>query len=264
MLYNTIIKRWALWHLFSHSDDDSNTLARRRRVRRVATVLLIMSNLGKASQRARRSSRRAALTRNELLPNPREDTPWQVLYDSEEDRAYISTMGVDVATFEYIMEAGFEHEWNARAITRNDINLAGAPRLKARSLTAAGGLGLLLHHLSSTVPETGLQQIFALVPSVLSRYINFALPILLSVLQDNDNGAIRWPDPETMQVYSDIIQKRHPVIDGAFGFMDGLNLPVGASTDPNIENATYNGWVKAHKISSVFVFAPDGKYICKS
>jgi hypothetical protein len=256
----TILKLWALWQLFLSLEGDFDLLARRKHIRRVATALLVMSHLGKASQSARRSSRSAALTCNELLPDPRKETPWQALYDSEKDQAYIATMGVDVATFDYIMDSGFEYGWDTQPIARNDINPAGAPRIGGRSLTATGGLGLLLHHLLSTVPETGLQQIFALVPSVLSRYISFALPILLSVLRENAFGAISWPNPAAMQAYSDIIKKRHPRIDGAFGFMDGLNLPVGASTDPNIENATYNGWVKSHKISSVFVFAPDGKF----
>jgi hypothetical protein len=119
--------------------------------------------------------------------------------------------------------------------------------------------GLLLHHLSSTIPETGLQQIFALVPSVLSRYINFAMPILLELLRKYPIGAILWPTAEEMEDYSDIIQARHPMIEGAFGFMDGLNLPVATSSDPYVENATYNGWLQAHKISNIFVFAPDGE-----
>jgi hypothetical protein len=168
-------------------------------------------------------------------------------------------MGVNVATFQYITDAGFEYGWDTQAITRNDINLAGNPRLGARFLTAAGGLGLLLHHLSSTVPETVLQQISALVPSVLSRYISVALGILLSVLRNDADGASWWPNTETMQCYLDLIKKRHPLINGAFGFMDGLNLSVGASSDLNIENTTYNGWVKALQISSEFVLAPDGK-----
>lgn len=47
---------------------------------------------------------------------------------------------------------------------------------------------------------------------------------------------------------------------GAFGSIDGVNLPVQTSgLDPELENATYNGWLHAHRVSSVLVFAPDGK-----
>jgi hypothetical protein len=54
-----------------------------------------------------RLERRLYLTRAQLLPNPRRDTPWQILYASKSDRAYITTMGFDVQTFEDILEAGF-------------------------------------------------------------------------------------------------------------------------------------------------------------
>ena len=40
--------------------------------------------------------------------------------------------------------------------------------------------------------------------------------------------------------------------------MDGLNLPVQTSHDQEIENATFNGWLHDHFVSSVFAFAPDG------
>ncbi|CAE6449966.1 unnamed protein product [Rhizoctonia solani] len=45
---------------------------------------------------------------------------------------------------------------------------------------------------------------------------------------------------------------------GAFGFIDGLSLPVSTSSDPEVEQATYNGWLHDHRITNVIVFAPDG------
>lgn len=44
----------------------------------------------------RRYHRRLYLVRAQLLPNPHEATPWQVLYDSQNDHAF---MGFNVATF---------------------------------------------------------------------------------------------------------------------------------------------------------------------
>jgi len=38
------------------------------------------------------------LLRQELLPNPRDGTVWQQLWKSQENRAFITTMGIDVAT----------------------------------------------------------------------------------------------------------------------------------------------------------------------
>ena len=53
-------------------------------------------------------------------------------------------MGFDVATFELILNV-FKAEWDSNPIDRNDVNPNGQPRLGARSLNAAGGLGLVLH-----------------------------------------------------------------------------------------------------------------------
>lgn len=42
--------------------------------------------------------------------------------------------------------------------------------------------------------------------------------------------------------------------------MDGLKVPVQVpADDPELENATYNGWLHSHFVTSVLVFAPDGK-----
>ncbi|CAE7160568.1 unnamed protein product [Rhizoctonia solani] len=107
--------------------------------------------------------------------------------------------------------------------------------------------------------EASLQETFALVPSVLSRYLEFSLGILATVLRENIREArICWPTPAEMGAYAKTIRKRHRNIVGAFGFMDGLSLPVGTSSDPEIEQSTYNGWLHSHRITNVLVFAPDG------
>lgn len=82
-----------------------------------------------AIQRAEcRKPTRRYLCRPELLPDPRRDTPWQVLYDSRNGRAYITTMGINVATFDYILHHGFAAQWNENAIPCSDTNSSGNPR----------------------------------------------------------------------------------------------------------------------------------------
>ncbi|KAI0344497.1 hypothetical protein BDW22DRAFT_1391232 [Trametopsis cervina] len=227
----------------------------------LAAALVVLGAEDTRQQHRMETRRRTRqyLTRPELLPNPRVNTPWQQLYESRSDRAFITTMGVDVATFEYLLEAGFADEWNFATIPRNDTNPAGNPRPGARSLDAAGGLGLYLHWISSTMPETSLQLIFALIPSTVSRYVTFAQRIILHVLHEIPEGTIQWPSDE--QEFSDLaalVQARHHLLTGAFGSIDGVNLPVHVSDDPQIENATYNGWLHAHFISCVIVFGSDG------
>jgi hypothetical protein len=109
--------------------------------------------------------------------------------------------------------------------------------------------------------KTSLQQMFALVPSVLSRYVEFALGILATVLKLIHKARIAWPSADDMKRYSNLIHACHPTIKGAFGFIDGLSLPVSTSSDPEVKQATYNGWLHDHRITNVIVFAPDGVFL---
>ena len=52
----------------------------------------------------RRHPSQLSVCRPQLLPNSRKDTPWQVLYQSRSDRAFITTMGFDVDAFTYVVE----------------------------------------------------------------------------------------------------------------------------------------------------------------
>ena len=168
-------------------------------------------------------------------------------------------MGLDVATFSLILSAGFEDHWDTLSITREDVAETGFSRPRCRSLDAAGGLGLMLHYLSSTMRETTLQQIFALTPTVVSRYLNFAKRILLLTLKRLPEARIQWPKGDEFEDLTEMIAARHPLLRGAFGVIDGLNLPVEVSNNMEIENSCYNSWLHGHFISSVFAFSPEGK-----
>jgi hypothetical protein len=209
----------------------------------------------------RRRPHRLYLTRPELLPNPRIGTPWQMLWNSQNDRAFITTMGFDVKTFRYMLEGPrhFAEMWDSTPIPREDVSYQGNPRPWARSLDAAGALGLVLHFLGSAMLETHLQQIFALIPSSVSRYLCFARKILLRTLRCMRQASIRMPSTiEELDADSLLITTRHSLLRGAFGSIDGLALPVQESDDPEIENATYNGWKCSHYVSNVLVFSPRG------
>ena len=197
-----------------------------------ALYLIAPEELGR-TQRNRRSHTRHYLTRSELLLHPRGRTPWQVLYHSQNDRAFITTMGFDVRCFQLILESGFQEVWDTHPISRPDTSAHGHPRPSSRSLDACGALGLSLHYLSSAIPETGLQQIFALVPTTVSRYINFSLHILIHTLRSIPDATIQWPEGQDFQELNELIVERHPLLggegSGAFCSMDGLKLAVQVS-----------------------------------
>ena len=55
---------------------------------------------------------------------------------------------------------------------------------------------------------------------------------------------------------------QHPLLQGVFGSINGLNLPCQVSSDVEMENATYNRWLHSHFISSVIVFSSKGSCPC--
>ena len=168
-------------------------------------------------------------------------------------------MGVDVETFNFIINSGFWKLWDLAPIPRDDTSSSGNARPGRRSLDVNGALGLVLHYLNSTIMELNLQEIFGLIPSTVSRYITFSLKILLNILRRIPDSRIQWPrTQQQFENYTNLITAHHPRLHGAFATIDGLNLMVETADDIDVENATYNGWLSEHFISSVIVFAPDG------
>jgi hypothetical protein len=74
------------------------------------------------------------------------------------------------------------------------------------------------------------------------------------------DAQVHFPKEDEFDHLNSLILKRHPLLVWAFGSMGGLNLPVQTSTDKDIENATYNGWLHAHFVSLVYAFGADGKH----
>ena len=224
----------------------------------LAAVLIVGSNEDHARSIENWRPRRQYLGRSSLLHNPHVGTPWVCLYEGRNDRTFITTMGINTATFHAILNAGFERLWYTRPIPHPDVHTTIHPRAARRSLDAKGGLGLALHWLSSTMQQISLQQIFALVPSTVSRYLHFSLSLLLKVLRHMPHATIIWPCGDEFLELSGYVSTRHPHLQGVFGSIDGLNLPCQVSSNVEIENATYNGWLHSHFISSVIAFSSKG------
>jgi ABC-type arginine/histidine transport system permease subunit len=158
-------------------------------------------------------------------------------------------------TFHDIFHHVFERIWNETPIPCQDVLISSVPR----SLDACGALGLILHYLNSTMLEVSLSQIFAIVPTTVSCYITFTLGILLFTLKCMKDAWVQWPVGNVFEENSNLILARHPLLIGAFGSMDGLNLPDQTSQDQEVENATFNSWLQEHFISSVFAFGANGE-----
>lgn len=192
------------------------------------------------------------------FPNPCINTPWQILYDSQDDWAFIMTMGFNMKTFRYILTSGFPASWYTTPIHHSDTNATGDPRPGQWSLDAVGALGLVLHYLDSTMNETSLQQILAIIPSTTFRYLTFGLQLLYTMLQAILEAQIQWPQHVEFDELSNLVAQWHPWLVSTFKSINGLKLPIQTSSDVEIENATYNAWLFEHFISLVIVFSSQG------
>ncbi|KIK96334.1 hypothetical protein PAXRUDRAFT_772156 [Paxillus rubicundulus Ve08.2h10] len=94
----------------------------------IAAAIIGGAEISRQIRIENRHENRLYLCRPQLLPNPRLATPWQVLYDSQNDHAFITTMGFDVQTFAYILTSGFATCWHETAIPRNDTSTVANPR----------------------------------------------------------------------------------------------------------------------------------------
>ena len=98
-----------------------------------------------------------------------------------------------------------------------------------------------------------------LIPATCSQYIDFGLEILLKSLLNISKVAICWPEGDHFEELTNLVLAWHPLLSGAFGTIDGLNLAVQVSKDQEIKNATFNGWLHNHFVSCVLAFASHGK-----
>ena len=69
---------------------------------------------------------------------------------------------------------------------------------------------------------------------------------------------IAWPHGHEFFKLSSYVSMRHPLLDGVFGSIDGLNLLCQVPGNVEMENATYNGLLHSHFVSSVIVFSSKG------
>ena len=161
-------------------------------------------------------------------------------------------------TLHDILHHGFDRLWNETPIPHRNILSSSTPWVNCHSLNACGTLGLILHYFNSTMLEVSLAQVFTLVPATILHYVTFTLRILLFTLRHMKEAWIHWPIDDEFQEYNDLVLAWHPLCVCAFGTMDSLNILVQTSQDQEIENATFNGWLQDHFISSVFAFGAEG------
>ncbi|KNE95331.1 hypothetical protein PSTG_11315 [Puccinia striiformis f. sp. tritici PST-78] len=173
-----------------------------KRLREQDNVIITMYALGLQGAPGLRQLR-TYLTRADLTSS--RNSAWTAMKPARSDRAYVTTMGIDVATFDNLLDR-FEPLWNTITLPRNDVN-----------------------------PNAD----FWYHP----HYLDCGLDCLLQVLKNHPQARIVWPNSEArIQPFAQTIEKKFPLLENCFGFLDGLNLPVFVAEDDD----------------SIMAFAPDG------
>ncbi|CAO3600926.1 unnamed protein product [Absidia cylindrospora] len=170
--------------------------------------------------------------------------------------AFITHLGLDPHSFDVLLEF-FEKKYPP----------ANPGLGRPRAFGPDMALALVLMYLHNTMKQETLCLLFGATAAVISRTKRLGLDTLESIFRNDPHHwrwDIAWPSPRKMQRFNDMIlantecDNEPEVLDGVFGFVDGLNLPIQEPSDEAEQNAYYNGWKSACYASQVIVFTPDG------
>jgi hypothetical protein len=222
----------------------------RRTLIHLAAVLLVML----ADMERRKAANRPRFHMRALVS--RMHSPWAKVYRSKCDLAFMHTMGLDVAAFHKLMPE-FNRLYCKFTLAGKKITSKHAS-LSQRVLDSASVLGLLLHWLATKAEEKYLCLIFGCVDGTLNRYKNFGIGILMKVLRIRKDCRVDFPNKHEQQELAKLVQKKEPLVEGVWGFLDGLNLQSRSPGDIDAQNAMYNGWLHGTHASCIFVWRADG------
>lgn len=154
------------------------------------------------------------------------------LLESRNDSSYLTAFGLNVAAFNRLHQHFLDF--------LPPENEHGRPRL----LPPKSILGLVLQHLTSPSYHKELSQIYGIPGATTSRMITLGLKALAALFTERlGDWSIRFPSDDMKRAFAATVQRRQPLLEGVFGFVDGLNLRVEEPGDPDLQNAYYNGWL---------------------
>jgi hypothetical protein len=213
----------------------------------------------KALSIAQRRLRYNRVPRIALLPPAQ--SAWRKIYSSRNDQAMITLTGFDLDTFEWL-NSKFEPYFNTHSpFIKDKTHIVPIPcpgKGRKRLINSRDCLALNLAWTRTRGNTTVLEIIFGMTGTPVDRYLIFGRRILLEVLSNEPDAAVKIPSEVNIDQYKRSIAMRHPLLTDVWCAMDGLKLLLECSGDTEVENDFYNGWTCDHYASGVFVFCPDG------
>jgi hypothetical protein len=101
--------------------------------------------------------------------------------------------------------------------------------------------------------------IFGITPSTCSEVINKMLPLVVRKLKRHPMAAVKFPDAGKMEYFARLIHQHEPEVDDVIGFMDGLSLVSGCTSEVLAQDAIYNGYHRETMVNNIIAYGPDGK-----
>ena len=211
-----------------------------------------------------RERRSRGLPRSVLLDPDK--SPWQRLYDSGSDQAFITVTGFSHEAFFDLLqffEPLFERytPWTGDNDGRSFKILPRKKKGRPRLITAHSCLGLCLSWYRFRGAEYIMQGWFGFTATHCNVWLRFSRRILFMALHQNYLAKVRYPDDATIEEYKAMIERRHPALKDVYATADGLKLYFEKCWDGEAQNKFYNGWLHSHFITNLFVFGADGRII---
>jgi hypothetical protein len=120
---------------------------------------------------------------------------------------------------------------------------------------------MVLHFYTNVTRQKTLCRAFGVSPATLSRTLTEAEYALAETLKCVSLARIGWPSKEEQALWAQWIKDKEPLILHKFGFIDGKNYQVQKPSNPDIQNAYYNGWLHATLVTGTLCFGADGTII---
>lgn len=219
-------------------------------------------------KRRPRRSRKNAKYRRAVLLRPvisTAQTPWNRILSCGTDDDFLISINFPRTLLIDVILPYFEQE---RAKLNWGSPYRRGPKTRGRraQLKSIDLLGMALWYLKTRATMYSLCPIFGLVQTSVGVWLDYSLEILLRVVKKKTRQEfeIRWPNETEMEASSMLLQTNRtfgPLMKGEFAVTDGGRMPCADYTDPNMQNAYFEGFTQGVEATNLFVWNVFGELI---
>ena len=190
-------------------------------------------------------------------------SPFKYLFESRNNQALLNCCACDHAMFAELHAIFkpfyFRYTFDDEGVIRKvRLTKNGKRKGRRQDLDSIGCLGLVLYwYRTRGSCARSFPMAFGQTSTPLYKWLKFGRRVLLFALQRHPAAKVCIPAADEIRRYTEAITAKYPMLEGVWGAMDGLKLPIQSSTNYLIQNNYYNGWLHRHFLNSVFVFGAD-------